>query len=1050
MRRALLLLLLALAAASSHVCVHDAVRKRVWRNNATQLHAPQAYAAHARVPGRRLAAAALSPLRVAPLYIAPSGTDLSTGVDMTPALAAYVTQTLMPAAIARWGALLSVVPVAGGLLYTPTCTTVWASNGACRRASAALPGAAGDVAYTVPASLLAAFTTYPTSASSPPVTSAAGAGLPSADFGLYVSATTTSSCTGSVLAYAYAVARDQYDRPTWGRINFCPRYLSDAPSAFPAQLSTAMHELNHALGFTSESWPLWRLPDGVTPRTPRSPADPALPAPAYAVRTSCGGSDYVAAPSSIAYVAERGMSASWPPASTLSAAASGVPWAAPGNAVAHVVTPAAAAAAQAFFACPALSGPELENHDTSSCFVQGSHWEGRLFRGELMASTAFPGQKVSAVTLGLHEDSGWYVANYSAADGFRRGDFGYQQGCAFAQQQCSPANLGSPPHWRMEAAAAAAAVYDACTTDATAMGAAVLTAARAASLPAQYRYFPANDKLGASSIADFCPYIHAYGNGDCRLPANQAAGAAEYFGQTFSASSRCFPATGWVAAGYQAPAGTTSACFATACAADGASYAIAVPSGAAAQCSAAGAAVTLPGFSGHLTCADPAVVCGAAVVWAPASPSASASPTPTPSASPTATRSGSGTPTRSARATPSPTPTPSPTASLSRGASPSASATSSASASPTPSPSPTPPPSATPLPSATPSPSPSTTPSAPGGTPSPTPSLTASSTAVAPGRTGSVGMVVALGGGGDRRGGGGGGGGSSAALSAATLRALQALLQSWLQLPAGAPCSVSASTAPLRYTFTFLVPLLPLARARAAQEGGSDAAAATAAAAAAALAALGSAVQARLGDGSLAVALAGSGLAPALGYDSVQEALGGVALAPVALALPGAAPSASAAGAALAAAGSSSGSGSGGAIAGAVVGAAALAAGLGAGAWYLQRQRAAVKAEAAEAGGGSSSSSSDGGQGSAASSATALRGSGGSASAGGAPGDPAAAGGSLAAAPGTGASSSSSTEAPTTRPAADSAVAGLTIRQSSAVTDVVVSVPINPLAPRSS
>ena len=143
----------------------------------------------------------------------------------------------------------------------------------------------------------------------------------------------------------------------------------------------------------------------MTPRTPRD-ATTGLPQAAYTVLNSCGYNTSVASPATIAYLPERGMGASWPANSTLSAAASGVPWSAPGNAVAHVVTPRAAAAAQAYFACPALTGPELENHDTTPCFVQGSHWEGRQMRSELMCSTSSAAPKVSPMTLGLHEDSG--------------------------------------------------------------------------------------------------------------------------------------------------------------------------------------------------------------------------------------------------------------------------------------------------------------------------------------------------------------------------------------------------------------------------------------------------------------------------------------------------------------------------------------------------------------------------------------------------------------------------------------------------------------------
>ena len=44
--------------------------------------------------------------------------------------------------------------------------------------------------------------------------------------------------------------------------------MSDAADEFDEQLATAIHELIHALGFSSSSWPLFRNADG-SPMTPR-------------------------------------------------------------------------------------------------------------------------------------------------------------------------------------------------------------------------------------------------------------------------------------------------------------------------------------------------------------------------------------------------------------------------------------------------------------------------------------------------------------------------------------------------------------------------------------------------------------------------------------------------------------------------------------------------------------------------------------------------------------------------------------------------------------
>lgn len=46
--------------------------------------------------------------------------------------------------------------------------------------------------------------------------------------------------------------------------------MDTSSSAFEGQLVIAVHELMHALGFSSGSWPLFRSADG-TPMTPREP-----------------------------------------------------------------------------------------------------------------------------------------------------------------------------------------------------------------------------------------------------------------------------------------------------------------------------------------------------------------------------------------------------------------------------------------------------------------------------------------------------------------------------------------------------------------------------------------------------------------------------------------------------------------------------------------------------------------------------------------------------------------------------------------------------------
>jgi hypothetical protein len=89
-------------------------------------------------------------------------------------------------------------------------------------------------------------------------TTAGGAGA-AGDFILIVTAKATGSCSGSVLAYASKCYQGSgalhLDRPVAGYVNFCPALLDTAKAEYPSQLSTAIHEVTHALVFSSSLYP---------------------------------------------------------------------------------------------------------------------------------------------------------------------------------------------------------------------------------------------------------------------------------------------------------------------------------------------------------------------------------------------------------------------------------------------------------------------------------------------------------------------------------------------------------------------------------------------------------------------------------------------------------------------------------------------------------------------------------------------------------------------------------------------------------------------------
>lgn len=118
------------------------------------------------------------------------------------------------------------------------------------------------------------------------------------------------------------------------------------------------------------------------------------------------------------------------------------------------------------------------------------------------------------------QDSGWYTANYSAADGLLPGaDWGFQQGCSFALDKClyeSGGQLvgqGVPPHFYStdRNTGLSNAV---CMPDRSAV--AYVSITTGGSVPVQFQYFPDPTMAGgAPTVADYCPFIQGYSNRLC-------------------------------------------------------------------------------------------------------------------------------------------------------------------------------------------------------------------------------------------------------------------------------------------------------------------------------------------------------------------------------------------------------------------------------------------------------------------------------------------------------------------------------------------------------
>ncbi|GMF56750.1 unnamed protein product [Phytophthora fragariaefolia] len=377
-------------------------------------------------------------------------------------------------------------------------------------------------------------------------------------------------------------------------VNFCPSQISTASEDYETQVSTAMHEMTHALGFSAQFFALMRYPDG----TPRTPRDANGRPPTSKSGTCPNGSpfDYFVEPSSntVQYSTERG------------------------HVVAKMVTPNVAAFVKSHFDCDSLTGAEIEQQDNSGCL--GSHWEERIFEPEYMTPVDSFRNVFSALTLAFFEDSGWYRANLSTAE---RMHFGEDRGCAFATEKCINPDTGKPvatDHYCTSNTA------ESCSVDATSRSVCTISARR--SIPKDYQYFPGAPTKGGDDFADFCPINVGYTYGDCSNPTNlvfPAKTKINILGESYCSNCKCTAttlrsedSTNWLVNSRR-----QSGCYAMRCIADGTKtpsksiIEFTIPRSKSkdavlVNCTTKGAQLSVPGFSGLLTCPDPLVICDSA------------------------------------------------------------------------------------------------------------------------------------------------------------------------------------------------------------------------------------------------------------------------------------------------------------------------------------------------------------------------------------------------------------------------------------------------------
>jgi leishmanolysin len=462
------------AHSSHHDCIHDEIRKVPgYGSTAEMLDVPYAHNTSARTERHFTALqSAWQPIRVkvffdqgdcaggtstcghctavgnvVPTFESASSTTTCTSNDvLTDAKKSYIMDKLMPAAVAFYTSALNVVRVSGNLVVSGTAT--------CGSA----PG-------------------------TPVPSDHRSTGVADADFIAYVTAVPKADRTSLTVAWAAACRTDSAGRAVVAHVNFIPGSLTNAVDNNAVDLdndkSTAVHEIAHALGFSS----------------------PFFGSRGY---LSTDGTTLVPGGTSVVTSSDLGKS------------------------VTYVTSPRVVNEVRSYFGCTTLTGGEIEDQGGSG--TAGSHWEKRIFYEDSMAGISSSVRSYhSRFTLAFFEDTGHYTANYAAADS--RQKWGKGKGCSFASKKCNAQT------WE-EFCFDTNSQNTFCTFDRLARGYCNV-GAYTSSLPAQFQYFSSSAASGGSiEHTDYCPVVLPYGNRICLDPAN--ADSADVYGQTYSTVSRCF------------------------------------------------------------------------------------------------------------------------------------------------------------------------------------------------------------------------------------------------------------------------------------------------------------------------------------------------------------------------------------------------------------------------------------------------------------------------------------------------------------------------------
>mmetsp|Transcript_11871 Transcript_11871/g.17360 ORF Transcript_11871/g.17360 Transcript_11871/m.17360 type:complete len:596 (-) Transcript_11871:2169-3956(-) len=205
-----------------------------------------------------------------------------------------------------------------------------------------------------------------------------------------------------------------------------------------------------------------------------------------------------------------------------------------GKTVYKMKTPKVVQKAEASFGCSSLDGVELEL--TGGGGTVGAHWEKRIMYGDFMIADSDINDVVySDITMALFEDSGWYQVDYSYTTNMI---WGYQEGCEFFTEKCIQNE--SPAFAEFCAEADSSRTY--CDYKRLHKGYCNLVT-YSQDLPSQYQYFSDPRTGGSDEYLDYCPVIKQVDSSNCRGLEQSEGRINSDYGEKVCENCRCLEGT---------------------------------------------------------------------------------------------------------------------------------------------------------------------------------------------------------------------------------------------------------------------------------------------------------------------------------------------------------------------------------------------------------------------------------------------------------------------------------------------------------------------------